>query len=104
MDLTLIGKDSLFENLRISSGESAVLWDGYETAKWQDVREFRMKKKVVEGIDVGFKKFVTDEKVDESVRDRDEYELSYKLHPNDSFKVKYSDGSNFFGLEHKDKF
>jgi hypothetical protein len=104
MDLTRIGKDSLFENLRISSGESAVLWDGYETAKWQDVREFRMKKKVVEGIDVGFKKFVTDEKVDESVRDRDEYELSYKLHPNDSFKVKYSDGSNFFGLEHKDKF
>ena len=42
--------------------------------------------------------------VDESLRDRDEYELSYNLHPNDSIKMKFSDKSNFFGLEHKDKF
>jgi hypothetical protein len=58
----------------------------------------------VEGLDVGFKKFGSDEKVDESVRDRDEYELSYKLHANDSFKLRYSGGNNFVGLEHKDKF
>ena len=104
MDLGRIGKDSLFENIKIASGENTILWDGYDTAKWQDVREFRMKKKVAEGLDVGFKKFINDEKVDESVRDRDEYELSYNLHPNDSLKMKFSDGKNFFGLEHKDKF
>ena len=104
MDMTRIGKDSLFENLKITKGENAIIWDGYDTAKWQDVREFRMEKKVAEGFDVGFKTFVNDEIVDESLRDRDEYELSYNLHPNDSIKMKFSDKSNFFGLEHKDKF
>jgi len=104
MDLGRIGKDSLFENLKIINGENTILWDGYETAKWQDVREFRMRKKVIGDIDVGFKKFINDEKVGESLRDRDEYELSYNLHPNDSIKVKFSDNKNFFGLEHKDKF
>jgi hypothetical protein len=104
MDLGRIGKDSLFENLKITNGENTILWDGYETAKWQDVREFRMKKKVVGDIDVGFKKFINDENVGESLRDRDEYELSYNLYPNDSIKVKFSDNRNFFGLEHKDKF
>jgi hypothetical protein len=104
MDLGRIGKESLFENLKLVSGETTVIWDDYETAKWQDVREFRMKKKVVEGVDVGFKKFINDEKVDESLRDRDQYEVSYSLHPKDSLKLRHSDGDNFFGLEHKDKF
>jgi len=104
MDLKRIGKDSLFENLKITDGENTVLWDGYDTAKWQDVREFRMKKKITEGIDIGFKQFVNDDKVDESLKERDVYELSYKLHPNDSLKVKFSDNKNFFGVEHKDKF
>ena len=104
MDLARIGKDSLFENLKIVQGENTVLWDGYDTARWQDVREFKMKKKIMESFDVGFKQFKNDEMVDESSRNSDEYELSYNLHPNDSLKVKYSDGKNFFGLEHKDKF
>lgn len=104
MDLARIGKDSFFENLKISDGESAVTWDGYDTAKWQDVSEFRMKKNIVGSINVGFKKFINDEDVDESIRDRDEYELSYNLHKNDSLMVKFSDNDNFFGLEHKDKF
>lgn len=104
MDLTRIGKDSFFENLKITEGENTILWDHYNTSKWQDVREFRMQKKIAGDIDIGFKKFVNDDKVDESLWDRDEYELSYNLHPNDSLKVKIRDNQNFFGLEHKDKF
>lgn len=104
MDLAKIGKDSFFENLKITEGENTILWDRYDTSKWQDVREFRMQKKIAGDIDIGFKTFVNDDKVDESLRDRDEYELSYNLHPNDSLKVKISDNQNFFGLEHKDKF
>ncbi|MDP3790860.1 MAG: hypothetical protein Q8R38_02325 [Candidatus Omnitrophota bacterium] len=104
MDMARIGKDSFFENLKIIDGADTVLWDGYDTAKWQDVREFKMKKNIVGDINIGFKKYVNDEKVDESLRDRDEYELSYNLHPNDSIKLKFSDNKNFFGLEHKDKF
>lgn len=104
MDLRKIGKDSLFENLKITDGEKTILWDAYDTAKWQDGREFRMKKNVAGDFNVGFKKFVNDEKVDESLRERDQYELEYSLHPNDSIKVRFGDNKSFFGLEHKGKF
>jgi len=85
-------------------GEKAMVWDSWDTAKWQDVREFKMKKNLVGEFNVGYTKFINDEKVDESMRERDEYELSYSLHPTDSLKVSFSDNKNFFGLEHKDKF
>jgi hypothetical protein len=104
MDLRRIGKDSIFENIKILNGENTMAWDGWETAKWQDVREFKMTKNVVGGFNVGFKKYVNDDKVDESLRERDQFELGYNLHPNDSIKLKFTDDSNFFGLEHKDKF
>lgn len=104
MDMRKMGKDSLFENIKITDGEKTLLWDGYDTEKWQDVREFRMKKKVAGDLNVGFKKFINDDRVDESVRERDQYEVSYSLHPNDSIKVRFGDNKNFFGLEHKDKF
>ncbi len=104
MDMGKLGRDSLFENIKITDGEKAVLWDGWETAKWQDVREFRMRKNLVGDLNVGFKKFINDEKVDESMWNRDEFEFSYNLHPADSLKLKFSDNQPFFGLEHKDKF
>lgn len=104
MDLKRIGKDSLFEKIKILDGENTIVWDEWETAKWQDVREFKMSKNVAGGFNVGFKKFVNDDKVDESLRERDQFEVGYNLHPNDSIKIKFKDNSSFFGLEHKDKF
>jgi len=104
MDLRRIGKDSIFENIKVLNGENTMAWDGWETAKWQDVREFRMTKNFAGSFNVGFKKFVNDDSVDESMRERDQFELGYNLHPNDSIKVKFTDNGNFFGVEHKDKF
>ncbi len=104
IDLRRMGKESMFENIKVLDGENTMAWDGWETAKWQDVREFRMTKNVAGGFNVGFKKYVNDDRVDESLRERDQLELGYNLHPNDSLKLKFTNGSNFFGLEHKDKF
>ncbi len=104
IDLRRIGKESIFENVKVLNGENTMAWDGWETAKWQDVREFRMTKNVAGGFNVGFKKYVNDDRVDESLRERDQVEFGYNLHPNDSIKLKIGDNSNFFGLEHKDKF
>lgn len=104
MDMRKIGKDSLFENIKITDGEKTILWDSWDTSKWQDVSEFRMKKKLTDDFNVGFKKFVNEDKVDESIREKDQYELEYSLHPKDSLKVRFGDNKNFFGLEHKDKF
>ena len=104
IDLRCIGKESIFKNVKVLNGENTMAWDGWETAKWQDVREFKMTKNVAGGFNVGFKKYVNDDSVDESLRERDQFELGYNLHPNDSIKVKFAPNSNFFGLEHKDKF
>ncbi len=104
IDLRRIGKESIFEYVKVLDGENTIVWDGWETAKWQDVREFRMTKNVAGGFNVGFKKYTNDDSVDESLRERDQFEFGYNLHPNDSIKVKFADNSNFFGLEHKDKF
>ena len=104
MDLRRIGKEGIFENIKVLNGENTMAWDGWETAKWQDVREFRMTKNLAGGFNVGFKKYVNDDNVDESLRERDQFELGYNLHPNDRIKVKFGDNSSFFGLEHKDKF
>jgi len=104
MDMRRIGKDSIFEKIKVLNGENTMAWDGWDTAKWQDAREFSMTKNVAGGFNVGFKKYVNDDRVDESLRERDQFELGYNLHPNDSIKVKFTDDSNFFGLEHKDKF
>jgi len=104
IDLRRIGKESIFENLKVLNGENTMAWDGWETAKWQDVREFRMTKNIAGGFNVGFKKYVNDDSVDESLRERDQFEVGYNLHPNDSIKMKFTPNSNFFGLEHKDKF
>ncbi|MDP3730620.1 MAG: hypothetical protein Q8R14_03735 [Candidatus Omnitrophota bacterium] len=104
MDLRRMGKDSVFENIKVLNGENTMAWDAWETAKWQDVREFRMTKNVAGGFNIGFKKYVNDNSVDESLRERDQLEFGYNLHPNDSIKVKFAPDSSFFGLEHKDKF
>lgn len=104
MDMRKVGKDSLFENIKIADGEKTIMWDGWDTAKWQDVRELRMTKKVIGDFNVGFKKFINDEKVDESLWDKDQVELEYNLHSNDSLKLRFEDNASFVGLEHKDRF
>lgn len=104
MDLRKIGKSSLFENIKLSSDDRAITWDGWNATQVQDVQEVSMKKKINDDIDLNFKKFIAEEKVDESVRSRDEVQFEYKLHPNNSLTVAIGKDQDFFGFEHKDKF
>ena len=104
MDLRKIGKSAFFDNIRLSSDDKAINWDGWNSSKVQDVSEFRMKKRINDDINIDFKKFVAEEKVDESIKDNDEVGLEYKLHPNDSLKMVVGKDREFLGLEHKDKF
>jgi hypothetical protein len=104
MDVRKIGKNSFFDNIKLSSADNAINWDGWKSAKTQDVQEIRMNKRLSDDINVDFKKFVADEKVDESIKDKDEVGFEYKLHPNDSLKMVVGKDREFLGLEHKDKF
>ena len=104
MDLRKMGKNTLFENIKLSSDDRAITWDGWNTKKVQDVQEFNMKKKINDDIDLNFKKFIAEEKVDESMRETDEVQVEYKLHPNNSLRMMVGQKKDFFGFEHKDKF
>lgn len=104
MDLRKIGKNALFSNIKITSDDRAITWDGWNEKKVNDVQEYSMKKKINDDINLNFKTFVTEEKVDASVRDTDKVQVEYKLHSNDSLRMTLSQDSDFFGFEHKDKF
>lgn len=104
IDLRKIGKPSIFENIKITTSESAILWDDLDTKTWQSTREISLTKHMSEQFSFGFKTFIQDNIIDESSRDTDEMAIEYKLHPNDSLKVMVGQDKNFFGLEHKDKF
>ncbi len=104
MDLRRIGKGNFFDDIRMTSDDKAITWDGWDTRKAQDVQEVRMKKRLSEDINIDVKKFIAEERIDESIRDADEVRLEYKLHPHDSLKMMVGQDRDFLGFEHKDKF
>jgi len=104
MDFSKIGKIAMFSGIRMVTDDTAIMWDRWDVEKTRGVQEINMKKKVSEDIDFGFKKFMLDDRVDESLNERDEFEFEYKLHPSDSLKLMFKSGGEFFGLEHKDRF
>ncbi|MFH0763708.1 MAG: hypothetical protein V1927_01735 [Candidatus Omnitrophota bacterium] len=104
MDLRKMGRANLFDNIRITTDESAISWDGLAVTKAQGIQEVRMGKRLSDDVNIDFKKFITDEKVDASMKYGDEVQLEYKLQPNDSLKMTVGAEKDFFGFEHKDKF
>lgn len=104
MDLRKIGRSDMFEGIKLSSSDSAISWDEWETTRSQDMQEIRMKKRLNDEISLDFKKFVTEDRVDESLGYTDKVTLEYKLHPNDSLKMTLGQDADFLGFEHKDRF
>ena len=104
LDLKRIGKGNIFDSIRISSDDNAITWDGWNTTKTQGEEAVRMKKRINDDFNIDFKKVIADYRVDESIRNTDEFGLEYKLQPNDSLKLSVGAEKDFFGYEHKDKF
>lgn len=103
-DLRRIGKNSFFENIRLVTDDGAITWDDWSSVRRQDVQEINMTKSITSDIGISYKKFVADQKVDESMRDADTLKFEYKLNSQESLGVKVGQDENFFGFEHKDKF
>lgn len=103
-DLRRIGKASLFQRVKIITDDRALTWDEWNSSQGNDVEEVTMKKNFGDQFGFGYKKFVREGKIDESVRDSDEAHFDYNLQPNDSIKVMVGQDKDFFGFEHKDKF
>jgi len=105
IDLSRIGRGpAAFRDVKMATDDQAIIWDGYEAEKVRGINEIKMKKKMSEEVDIGFKKFVASEKIDESVRDKDEFEIDYNIHPNQKLKFMTGGDKAFFGLEHSDRF
>lgn len=104
MDLRRLGKNNLFDDIRIVTDDNAITWDSLDTTNLQYAREVRMSKKINEEISLDLKKIVDEGTIGENIRFRDEVQFEYKLHPNDSLKMMVGQGEEFLGIEHKDKF
>ena len=104
MDMRKIGQNNFFEDIKMVTDDSAVMWDAREAVKKDGVEELLMKKALSEQVNLGFKTSIAGLKIDESLRERDMVELEYKVHPTDSLKMQVGDDKEFFGFEHKDKF
>lgn len=104
IDLNKAGKGNVFDGIKIASSDAAINWDHLDVKNMRDMQEVRMEKKVSEDVNFGFKSFSSDKKIDEGLNPADEFELGYKLHPNDSLKVRIGQEKDFFGYEHEDKF
>lgn len=104
VDFSKAGKTNMFDRIKIASDDRAITWDGWNTTKGLDFQEITMKKRLGETINLGFKKFISNEMIDESLRGKDQVEVEYKLHPTESLKMIIGQNNDFVGLEHKDKF
>ena len=104
MDLRRAGRDNIFDDIKLVTDDGAISWDDWRSTKVQDVHEYSMRKNITDDVGVSFKKFVAEDRIDESLRDRDEVRLEYKLDSNDSLKVMMGQDQDFFGFEHRDKF
>ena len=104
IDVRALGTGRAFDRVELKSDDKALTWDSFVTAAAQGVEEVQMKKRLLGDVDVGFKKYINGEKIDESSRYRDQVRLEYKLHGGDSLAMSVQDGSGFVGLQHRDKF
>jgi len=103
-DVRKIGKGILFDNLKLISDEKALTWDRFNTSKLNGTEEVNMQKKLSSDLNLGFKRYLNDERVGGSSRDKDEFQLKYKLNELDSLAMSVKDGGGFFGMEHRDSF
>lgn len=104
LDLRKLGKPSLFEGIKMASDDQAINWDSLGTRSVQGAQEVRMNKKIIEGINIDFTKFLNEERIDEGSRYEDEVKLEYKLNSSESLKMMVGSNNDFFGLEHRDRF
>ena len=104
INVSKIGKDVFFKDVKLITDDNAISWDEWGSVKRQGVEEVTMAKNLTSDIGLQYKKFVTNQKIDESTRDGDEVKLEYKLNAHDSLGVSMGQDKDFFGFEHKDKF
>ena len=104
MDLRRMGRGNLFDDIKLVSDDNAITWDELNTAQSQYSQEITMTKKLTDDMSIDFKKVIGEGRIDESLRDHDEVQFEYKLHPNESLKMMMGQDGSFLGLEHKDKF
>ncbi len=104
IDLTKAGKGNVFEDIKMVSSNTAIMWDSLHTKEIGATKEVKVEKVLNDDLRLGFKSLLAETTVDESLREGNEMELKYKLHSQDSLKVKVSQDNDFFGFEYEDKF
>jgi hypothetical protein len=104
MDMRRIGKDNIFDDIRLVTDDGAITWDDWSSVRTHDGRNVSMRKRLSEDFDIEFRRAFDDYLIDESSRNSDKVGFEYKLQSKDSLKMMVGNDNDFFGFEHKDTF
>lgn len=96
IDLRNIGKENLYNSIRVSADESAYSWNGWGITK-NGSSELGLERDVSEEFKVSFKTSVQEEPLPD-YGTKDEVRLEYKM-GNESIKMKLKEDEEFFGVE-----
>lgn len=105
IDTRKFGKSNLLEDIKITTDNNAIVFEGWDITKDKDANEVNLSKPVGKDFNISLK---TKTKSDDAMNKENkvsELELKYKLESEDSFLMKLK-GQNeeFIGIEHKIKF
>jgi len=106
IDFGLIPSDKAFANFKMDTGKNMAIWDGWEIFKQLKTSKIEAKKKLAKDVIFYFEAH-SGENLFETYHPDDKESgigVEYKLHENESFKMKFRDSESFVGIEHKVKF
>ncbi|MBI4335443.1 MAG: hypothetical protein HY589_02185 [Candidatus Omnitrophica bacterium] len=103
IDVRKLGRRNIFEDLKITTDDKVIVWEGWDIAKSHS--EVQARKDLGEDFDVNFKTYIKDAGVNlDKDEKKNEIGLDYKIKKDDSINLRMKDDSAFVGVEHKVKF
>jgi len=106
IDFALFSSGKAFDKMKMETSQNMAVWEGWEISKRFETAKIQAKKKVAKDITFSFDAYSGENLFDSYSTDDKESEIGieYKLHENESFKMRFKDRESFVGLEHKVRF
>lgn len=104
MDLRRFGKSRIFENVKITSPDKMIVWDGWDITKGKEEPKLSLGRDVGDSFHIDFNTFLERDTDLSDEKPKGEVELGYKVTDDGVFKVRFKEDERFLGLEHKKKF
>ncbi|MFH1868504.1 MAG: hypothetical protein ABH843_05990 [Candidatus Omnitrophota bacterium] len=106
VDMRRLGKSRFMEDIKVSTDEKTIIWEGWDISKSGDSGELTLSKGVDGGVKVEFKTHISeDETTYQPVKAQDELNIEYGMADEEvALQIKAKEKEDFFGIMKKYKF